>query len=132
MQAADLAVEEIERRAGDNRFVSVLVLAQGETLLGRRHYWPVYQAAERHKLPIAIHAGSQYRGAPSSIGWPSYRYEYYLAEAQAFQAQMLSLIYEGVLGKFPCLKVVLIESGVSRLTAFMWRANKTWRGVSVE
>ena len=34
MQAPDLAVEEIERRAGDNRFVSVLVLAQGETLLG--------------------------------------------------------------------------------------------------
>ena len=44
MQAPDLAIEEIERRAGDNRFVSILVLAQGETLLGRRHYWPVYQA----------------------------------------------------------------------------------------
>src|SRR3977135_1521653 len=34
MQAPDLAVEEIERRAADNRFVSVLVLAQGESLLG--------------------------------------------------------------------------------------------------
>ena len=32
MQAPDLAVEEIERRASDNRFVSVLVLAQGESL----------------------------------------------------------------------------------------------------
>jgi len=59
MQAPDLAVEEIERRASDVRFVSVLVLAQGESLLGRRHYWPVYQAAEKHRLPIAIHAGSQ-------------------------------------------------------------------------
>src|SRR5712675_3596679 len=132
MQAPDLAVEEIERRAGDNRFVSVLVLAQGETLLGRRHYWPVYQVAEKHKLPIAVHAGSRYRMAPSSIGWPSYRYEYYLAEAQAFQAQVLSLIYEGVFLKFPGLKVVLMESGVSWLPAFMWRANKTWRGVRVE
>ena len=98
----------------------------------RRHYWPVWQAAEKHKLPVAIHAGSAYRGAPSSIGWPSYRYEYYLAEAQAFQAQILSLIYEGVFGKFPDLKVVLMESGVSWLPAFMWRANKTWRGVRVE
>jgi predicted TIM-barrel fold metal-dependent hydrolase len=132
MQAPDLAIEEIERRAGDHRFVSVLVLAQGETLLGRRHYWPVYQLAEKHKLPIAIHAGSQYRQAPSSIGWPSYRYEYYLAEAQAFQAQVLSLIYEGVFLKFPGLKVVLMESGISWLPAFMWRANKTWRGVRVE
>ena len=71
LQAPDLAIEEIERRAADNRFVSVLVLAQGENLLGRRHYWPVWQAAEKHKLPIAIHAGSQYRSAPvRSAGRP--------------------------------------------------------------
>ncbi len=132
LQAPDLAIEEIERRAADNRFVSVLVLAQGESLLGRRHYWPVWQAAEKHRLPIAIHAGSAYRQAPSSVGWPSYRYEYYLAEAQAFQAQVLSLVYEGVFLKFPKLKVVLMESGVTWLPAFMWRANKTWRGVRVE
>src|SRR6201994_681294 len=36
MQAPDLAVEEIERRADDHRFVSILVLAQGEMLLARR------------------------------------------------------------------------------------------------
>ncbi len=132
MQEPDLAVDEIERLSADKRFVSVLVLAQGEALLGRRQYWPVYKAAERHRLPIAIHAGSQYRMAPSSIGWPSYRYEYYLAEAQAFQAQVLSLVLEGVFGKFPGLKVVLCESGVSWLPGFMWRANKTWRGVRVE
>ena len=51
LQAPDLAIRQIERRAGDIRFVSVLVLAQGESLLGRRHYWPVWQAAEKHKLP---------------------------------------------------------------------------------
>lgn len=132
IQAPDLALEEIERRAADNRFVSILVLSQGETLLGRRHYWPIYQLAEKYNLPLAIHAGSAYRTAPSSTGWASYRYEYYMAEAQAFQAQILSLIYEGVFGKFPNLKVVLMESGVSWLPAFMWRANKTWRGVRVE
>jgi predicted TIM-barrel fold metal-dependent hydrolase len=132
MQAPDLAVEEIERRAGDDRFVSILVLAQGEALLGRRQYWPVWQAAEKHKLPLAIHAGSQYRGAPSSVGWPSYRYEYYFVEAHAFQAQLLSLIYEGVFGKFPGLKVVLMESGVTWLPGFMWRSDKTWRGVRGE
>ena len=133
MQAPDLAVEEIERRAGDHRFVSVLVLAQGETparaaallagLAGRREA----RACRSRSMPAASIAS-----APSSIGWPSYRYEYYLAEAQAFQAQILSLIYEGVFGKFPGLKVVLMESGVSWLPAFMWRANKTWRGVRVE
>ncbi|MGC4488509.1 amidohydrolase family protein, partial [Escherichia coli] len=81
MQDPDLAIEEIERRAGDNRFVSILVLAQGETLLGRRHFWPVYRLAEKYRLPLAIHAGTQYRQAPSSAGWPSHRYEYYFVEA---------------------------------------------------
>src|SRR5437016_14652075 len=33
MQAPDLASEEIERRAADHGFVSILVLAQGDTLL---------------------------------------------------------------------------------------------------
>src|SRR3978361_1146525 len=42
LQGPDLAVEEIERLAGDNRFVSVLVLAQGDQLLGKRRFWPVY------------------------------------------------------------------------------------------
>ncbi|RPI36560.1 MAG: amidohydrolase, partial [Hyphomicrobiaceae bacterium] len=39
---------------------------------------------------------------------------------------------EGVFGKFPGLKVVMMESGISWLPAFMWRANKTWKGVRVE
>lgn len=132
MQAVDLAVEEVERRAADSRFVSILMLAQGESLFGKRHFWPLHAAAERHRLALTIHAGSQQRAAPSSIGWPSYRYEYYLAEAQAAQAQLLSLILEGVFGKFPGLKVVVAEAGVSWLPTFMWRAQKTWRGVRVE
>ena len=63
IQAPDLALEEIERRAADNRFVSILVLSQGETLLGRRHYWPIYQLAEKYQLPLAIHDTPPRRGA---------------------------------------------------------------------
>jgi uncharacterized protein len=43
-----------------------------------------------------------------------------------------SLIAEGVFVEFPRLKVVLIESGVTWLPAWIWRANKTWRGVRAE
>jgi uncharacterized protein len=132
MQAPDLAAEEIERLAGDKRFVQVMVLAQGEQLWGRRHFWPVWAACEKYGLPLGIHAGSAYRQAPSSIGWPSYRLEYYIAEAQAMQAQVLSLTLEGVFKKFPNFKVVLMESGVSWLPALLWRASKTWKGVRVE
>lgn len=128
----EMAVEEIERRAGDRRFVQVLMFVMNEKPLGRRFYWPIYRAAEKHKLPIGIHAGSLYRHAPSSIGWGSYFLEDYVEQSGGFESQLLSLITEGVFAKFPELKVVFMESGFAWLPAFLWRANKTWRGVRNE
>ena len=128
---AEQAVEEIERRADDLRFVSVLMLAAGEKPLGSRANWPIYKAAARHRLPITVHAGSSYHHPPIA-GWPSHFIEDYVATAFAFENAVLSLVAEGVFAKFPDLKVVLAESGVSWLTAALWRFDKTWRGVRAE
>jgi predicted TIM-barrel fold metal-dependent hydrolase len=106
--------------------------AMNEKPLGRRSYWPIYKAAEKHGLPICVHAGSLYRHAPTSTGWGSYYLEDYVLQAPAFETQLLSLVSEGVFEKFPGLKVVFAESGVSWLPAYQWRANKTWRGVRAE
>ena len=132
MQNPDFAVAEIERCAPDRRFVQVLVLTMGEAPLGRRQYWPVYAAAERHGLPLGIHAGSSYRHPVTSLGWPSWYAEDYAANAQGFQTQVGSLVCEGVFVKYPKLKVVLLESGVTWLPAFLWRLSKFWRGVRLE
>jgi predicted TIM-barrel fold metal-dependent hydrolase len=132
LQNVEFAVDEIERCAKDPRFVQVLVLAMGETPLGRRHFWPIYAAAERHGLPIGIHAGSAYRHPVTSLGWPSYYVEDYCAQSQGFQSQVASLISEGVFTKHPGLEVVLIESGVTWVPAFLWRLAKLWRGLRTE
>ena len=131
-QSPELTVHEIERKAPDRRFVQVLLLAMGETPLGRRANWPIYAAAEKHELVIGIHAGSTYRVAPTYSGWTSYRVEDYVAQSAAFETQLLSLVAEGVFQKFPKLKVVLIESGFTWLPTWLWRTAKTWRGVRAE
>jgi predicted TIM-barrel fold metal-dependent hydrolase len=131
LSSPEYAVEEIERRAGDPRFVQVLMLAALEQPLGKRVHWPIYRAAEAHDLPIGIHAGSTYHHPPIA-GWPSHFVEDYVANAFAFENAVLSLVSEGVFAKFPRLKVVMMESGVSWLPAALWRFNKTWRGTRIE
>ena len=126
------AVAEIERRADDMRFVQVLMLVSGEVTLGRRQLWPIYRLAEKHGLPVGIHAGSAYRYAPTAVGWPSYFVEDYVSQSAAFENQLQSMISEGVFAKFPGLKVVAIESGLTWLSGFAWRADKTWKGVRAE
>ena len=132
VHSADLAAEEIERMAPDRRFVQVLMLAMAELPLGRRQNWPIYRAAEKYGLPIGVHAGSSFRHPPSASGWGSFYLEDYVSYAPGFAGALNSLLVEGVFQKFPDLKVVLIESGVTWLPANLWRLNKTWRGVRSE
>jgi predicted TIM-barrel fold metal-dependent hydrolase len=129
---AHVAAREIERVAADRRFVQVLLLAMQEAPLGRRLYWPIYEAAEKHGLAVGIHAGSTYRVSPTTSGWTSYHAEDYAVQSSAFESQLLSFIAEGVFQKFPRLKVVLSESGFTWLPPLMWRTSKSWRGMRPE
>lgn len=131
-QNPERAAYEIDRCAEDRRFVQVLLPAMVEAPLGQRRFWPIYEAASRHGLPIGIHAGSSYRHPVTPVGWPSFYAEDYASQSYAFQGQLSSFITEGVFTKFPELKVVLLESGVSWFTPFLWRLTKFWRGTRSE
>ncbi len=132
VQSVEKSVAEIERCAKDKRFVQVLMLVMGDMPLGKRAYWPIYAAAERHGLAVGIHAGSNYHNPPTSVGWGSYHIEDYVAQAQAFQTQLTSLIVEGVFARHPHLKMVMLESGFTWLPPFLWRLHKFWRGIRME
>lgn len=132
VQEPDLAVEEIERVGEDRRFVQVLLPVAGEVPFGRRTLWPIYAAAQRHGLPVAIHPGGGGRYPQSYTGMHTSHAEDYYLQANLIKGQLLSLIYEGVFSEFSDLRVVLLESGVSWLPNFLTDADNKWMGLRRE
>jgi uncharacterized protein len=124
---AELAVAEIERRAGDRRFVQVQLPSKSIEPLGRKRYWPVFAAAQSSNLPIGIHVQSYGGGyASTGGGWPSYYLQDHHINVHSFQALIASVVLEGVFEMFPRLRMVMVEGGFAWLPSLAWRLDKHW------
>jgi uncharacterized protein len=134
-QDPQLAVAEINRMA-DRPGVVQIFLPLMNTLMGERHYYPIYEAAQHHGLPIALHPNSvdaiYQRAATLAGGVPTYYVEWHTALTQIFQANVLSLVCHGVFERFPGLNVVIAEGGVAWLPDVMWRLDKDWEALRDE
>jgi len=126
------AAREVERWAGDPRFVQVLMVTRTAEPPGQKRYWPLYEAAAAAKLPIGVHAFG-FGGYPvSGSGWPSYYIEDMVGHAQSAQSFLTSLVIEGVFERLPDFRLVLVESGFAWLPPLAWRLDKLWRRLKVE
>jgi predicted TIM-barrel fold metal-dependent hydrolase len=121
-----LGAEEVDRLAADPRFVGVMVVVAPREPLGHRRYWDVYEAAVAHDLPVIVHVGGIGNHTVAGAGWPSYYFEDHLAGAHGMAAQLMSLVVQGVFGRFPTLKVVLEEGGIAWAPPLMWALDSAW------
>ena len=128
------AAREIERWAGHPHFVQVMTDSGARAPFGQRQYYPIYEACARHGLPFAIHPGTDGMGinVQPSPGYPTHYIEWHTCLSLAFQAHLVSLLTEGVFVRFPALKVVLVEGGVSWLPALMWRLDAEYKALRSE
>lgn len=129
VQFTDAAVAEIERLADDPRFVQVLIPARSAEPYGSRRYWPIFEAAAKHGLVVAIHFGGIVGIPPTSSGWPSYYLEEYVGMAHVFQTQVTSIAISGVFEEYPDLRISLCEGGFSWMPTVMWQLDKRWKGL---
>lgn len=132
LEAPDLAVREIHRRAQDRRFVQVQFSGRPQEPMGRRKYWPIYEACEEYGLKVISHAFGAYGNPITGAGPASFYLEDHIGPAQSMQANIISLVAEGVFDRFPHLKVISVENGLGWFPSLMWRLDASWRLLRAE
>ena len=117
----DKAADLIDRTGSEKAIVGVLVSPNRPTPLGEDFYNPIYEAAERKGLPILVHSGIWY-GDPFTEfnkNLPIFTLNFPFGCLK----QCTSVIVEGVPVRFPNLKWMWVEGGVSWIPFLMHRLN---------
>lgn len=127
-----LAAQEIHR-LGDHPGMVQVVMGSGSRIpYGQRYYHPIYAAAVEHDIPVAIHPGNEgvgITGPPNATGYPSTYLEWHTTLVTSYISHLVSLVTEGVFVRFPTLRFVLIEGGVSWIPPILWRFDKNWKAL---
>jgi uncharacterized protein len=111
------AVREIETWAGHPGFKQILIGEVSGRPLGFPQFEPVWAAAARHRLPVAMHFGgnaAQQLGA-TPVGTFLRHIDFHpLATPLVYSAHLVSWLCSGVFDRHPDLVFVLVEGG------FLW------------
>lgn len=124
------AVKEIERWGNDERFIGVL-FSVNRSLMGERQFYPIYEAAQHYGFPIITHPtgaeGIYVTSAQFAGGVPSHHLDFRQSFVQIYQAQLGSLVANGVFDRFPQLQFGFLECGFAWLPDMMWRLDGYWK-----
>ena len=133
-QDPTVAAAEVRRLGAHPRLVQVLA-SHGSTMpYGDPFYHPIYEACAEVGLPFAIHLGGNggINTATFSNGAVRYYSEAHTLLTQPAQTHLVSMIMNGVFEKFPALKMVVIECGVSWVAPLLWRLDADWKALRKE
>jgi hypothetical protein len=122
-------VREIERYAGKPRWVAVyLPTCQNYPLWGHRQYFPIMAAAEAAGLPVMLHA-------VSGMSWVfPYNLEQFttsptahtISHVFAMMANLMSIVENAVPQRYPNLKIVFTEAGLTWVPFLRMRLDKEY------
>lgn len=111
-----------------DRFVQVLLDPHLERPPGDPRYWPIYEAAAEHELPIAFHvSGRNGDRLSTGVGEQTFYFETRTSLSAYAKGLVSSLIFERVFDHFPTLRIALIELEWTWVVPFSWRLDSTWR-----
>ena len=127
------AAREINRLGGVPTFVQVRLNAYAGLPYGDPFYDPIYEAACRHDLPIAVHFS---KGSGMSlltpVGFSSYFFEHHALYPATYASHVVSLICNGAFDRFERLRFVFVEGGFGWVLPLLWRLEHLWDSLGAE
>jgi predicted TIM-barrel fold metal-dependent hydrolase len=134
-QLPNAAAREIDRLGGHPGMVQVMLpIGSPDVAWGDEKFYPIWEASIRNNLVVGFHVAppTALTGQLTGAGWPKSYMEARSAYPNIFQAQLISLVCNGVFAKFPDLRVAFIEGGFAWVPFVMWRLDQSWSALRAE
>ena len=135
-QLPEHAAEEIERHASNKDVVCICVPDVGvNPAIGDQKYWPLYEAASTHDLPIAFHGIEAliHDNYPLRVAhFPTLMQVHSMGFPFTAMLQVMSVVTEGVPVRFPDLRFCVVEAGLTWIPFIMYRLDTAYRQYRTE
>lgn len=120
----EAAAREIDRVAAHPQVLQVMFPPRRDGY-GEPRYAPVFAAAARNDLVVAMHPSSF---APTALGYPRYLIEWRaLSSVQHCMSQVASIVFSGLLQRHPQLRLAMLEGGWTWLPFALGRFDENFR-----
>ena len=123
------AAREIRRYGALDEFVGVYLPTAGvNPLWGSRRYTPIFEAAAEMRLPVMLHSvGLIHAAFPFNVEqFRTILFRHPIQHEFALMANMFSMLEAAVPVRFPELRIVFTEGGISWVPFTMWRLDKEY------
>jgi predicted TIM-barrel fold metal-dependent hydrolase len=125
LQEPEEAVKELRRAVTELCFCGAMIPSTGfKGHLGAKEYWPVYAEANRLGCCLGIHGGA-HEGLGMDYLTP-YAPINGLGHPFGQMVAFAGIIFNGILDKFPNLRIGFMEAGVSWLQTCLERFDRGW------
>jgi predicted TIM-barrel fold metal-dependent hydrolase len=118
------AAKEIDRIGAHPSIVQVFLPIVVDRLYGDPMYRPIFEAAVRNDLAVAMHHGPMTKTA---TGYANWHIEWHIGIPQAAMSQLTSMLCGGVFDALPDLRLVILETGFTWVPHWMMRADQHYR-----
>jgi predicted TIM-barrel fold metal-dependent hydrolase len=115
------AAQELRRAVRELGHVGAMLAADGSHVLGDERFNPIYEEAQRLDVMLGIHASGSHLGGAGVELFPRFIQAHTCSHPFGQMRQLTSMVFEGVVERFPDLRLAFLEAGAGWAPYWMER-----------